>query len=161
MNTTIFFLMVSFVALGGAAPLNATQQVRLTLQRRSDDDRVEHETVTVDPSRTAVVVIDMWDQHWCNTYTRRVGNLVPRMNQVLAAARHLGMQVVFAPSHVLAVYEAYPQRAAMVAVPQHPIPGRVEFSPQPRRSRRTIANAAWTNRATENPLAPGASSIPT
>ena len=59
----------------------------------------------------------MWDRHWCTTYTERVGNLVPRMNRTLAAARKLGIPVVHAPSDVVEFYQDYPQRKAMQAVP--------------------------------------------
>jgi len=78
------------------------------------------------------VVIDMWDRHWCKTYTERVGNLVPRMNDTLAAARKLGIQVVFAPSDTTDFYKDYPQRKAMQAVPQHPAPKTIGFqAPRP------------------------------
>jgi nicotinamidase-related amidase len=85
----------------------------------------------LDPAKTAVVVIDMWDKHWCSTYTARVGNLVPRMNRTLEAARRLGVQVVFAPSDVAEFYRDFPQRKAVQAVPAHPEPKRVGFNPPP------------------------------
>ena len=68
------------------------------------------------PAKTAVVVIDMWDRHWCKTFTARVGNMVPRMNRTLDACRKLGIQVVFAPSDVVDFYRDFPQRKAMQAV---------------------------------------------
>jgi len=83
----------------------------------------------LDPARTAVVVIDMWDRHWCATYTARVGNLVPRMNLALDAARKLGIQVVFAPSDVVDFYRDTPQRKAMQAIPAQPEPKPTGFDP--------------------------------
>lgn len=83
----------------------------------------------INPAKTAVVVIDMWDQHWCKTYTARVANLVPRMNQTIAAARKLGLQIVWAPSDVANFYRDYPQRQAMQAIPTHPAPAQIAFDP--------------------------------
>ncbi len=103
--------------------------VELTAQRRDESGRAVSQKLTIDPPRTAVVVVDMWDRHWCKTYTARVGNMVPRMNRTLAAARKLGIQVVFAPSDVVAFYKDYPQRKAMQAIPQQPVPGGIEFNP--------------------------------
>ena len=40
-----------------------------------------------DPARTAIVVCDMWDRHWCRGATERVAQMAPRMNEVLTAAR--------------------------------------------------------------------------
>ncbi len=85
----------------------------------------------VDPGKTAVVVIDMWDRHWCRTYTARVAGMVPRMNQTLQAARRLGLQIVFAPSDVVGFYADHPARKAMVAIPTRPEPAIVPFDPPP------------------------------
>ena len=83
----------------------------------------------IDPSSTAVVVIDMWNKHWCKTYTKRVSNMVPRMNEAIEAARRLGLQIVFAPSDVMDFYENYPQRRKMQAIPSHPLPEDNGFEP--------------------------------
>jgi nicotinamidase-related amidase/type 1 glutamine amidotransferase len=84
---------------------------------------------TFDPRTTAVVVIDMWDRHWCRTYTARVAELVPRMNATIAAARQLGLQIVWAPSDVLDFYADHPRRKAMLAIPEHPTPAKIAFNP--------------------------------
>jgi nicotinamidase-related amidase len=70
----------------------------------------------IDPSKTAIIIIDMWNFHWCMTATERVSAMVPRMNQVLAIARELGMQVVWNPSDVVTAYSGYPQYEKAVAV---------------------------------------------
>jgi len=118
-------------ALGGEAdPPNAgSRTVPLKVQRRAEDGRAVIETLSIDPARTAVVIIDMWDRHWCATYTARVGNMVPRMNQTLRAARKLGVQVVHAPSDTMAFYEDHPRRKAMLAIPQQPVPEPIDFNP--------------------------------
>jgi len=102
----------------------------LELQRRAPtSDELVVEKETIDIAKTAIVVIDMWDRHWCKTYTERVGNMVPRMNQTLEAARKLGIQIVYAPSDVMDFYKDYPERKKMQAIPSHPLPERVAFNP--------------------------------
>ena len=36
------------------------------------------------PAQTAIIVCDMWNQHWCQGATRRVGELAPAMNRAIA-----------------------------------------------------------------------------
>ena len=103
--------------------------VRLNVQRRDDRGGAVVENVAIHPAKTAVVVVDMWDRHWCKTYTARVANLVPRMDRALDAARTLGIVVVHAPSDVTAFYKAAPQRKAMLAVPRSAPPKRIGFNP--------------------------------
>jgi nicotinamidase-related amidase len=115
-------------AIGVPLPADAQTAVALVAQTRDADGATVRRTLALQPAKTAVVVVDMWDRHWCTTYTTRVGNLVPRMNQTLDAARKLGLQVVFAPSDVVAFYKDAPQRKAMLAVPQHPEAKKTGFS---------------------------------
>jgi len=104
--------------------------VALNLQRRDPKTgAVAVATEKIVASKTGIVVIDMWDRHWCKTYTARVGNLVPRMNRTLAAARKLGIRIVHAPSDVVDFYKDYPQRKAMQAIPAQPVPRKVVFDP--------------------------------
>ncbi|MDR2470188.1 MAG: NPCBM/NEW2 domain-containing protein [Tannerella sp.] len=74
------------------------------------------------PEKTAIIVIDMWNAHWCMTASERVSAMVPRMNEVLAVARALGMQVIWNPSDVITAYSGYPQYERAVAVAQRPTP---------------------------------------
>jgi nicotinamidase-related amidase/type 1 glutamine amidotransferase len=108
----------------------ANDSFELNLQRRDlADGTLIIEKKQIDPTKTAIVVIDMWDRHWCRTYTARVGNMVPRMNKTLDAARKLGIQVVFAPSDVVEFYKDYPQRKAMLAIGERLLPPKTTFKP--------------------------------
>jgi len=69
-----------------------------------------------------VVVVDMWNFHWCKTATMRVSALVPRMNGALDAARALGMTVMLCPSDVVDNYVGWPQRERIFAMPRHEVP---------------------------------------
>src|SRR5690242_4572769 len=53
-------------------------------------------TVTWDPKSTAIIVCDMWDQHWCKSAAARVGELAGPMNEMLKAARARGVFIIHA-----------------------------------------------------------------
>lgn len=63
-----------------------------------------------DPARTALIVCDLWDRHWCRGATERVAELAPRVNEFLTAARVRGALVIHAPSDTMAFYADWPQR---------------------------------------------------
>jgi type 1 glutamine amidotransferase/nicotinamidase-related amidase len=67
-------------------------------------------TVQWEPKRTALVVCDMWNQHWCKGATERVAEMAPRMNEVLNEARRRGVLIIHCPSGTMKHYEGTPQR---------------------------------------------------
>lgn len=71
----------------------------------------------LDPARTAIILCDLWDKHWCRGATSRVAGLVEKINPVLRAARAKGVLVIHAPSETMAFYQDAPQRKAMLAIP--------------------------------------------
>jgi nicotinamidase-related amidase len=58
-----------------------------------------------DPKRTAIIVCDMWDLHHCKRAVDRVGEMAPRMNEVLVKARQAGALIIHAPSSCMEPYE--------------------------------------------------------
>ena len=70
-----------------------------------------------DPKKTAVIICDMWDDHWCRSASRRVGELAGAMNDVVKAARAKGMFVIHAPSSVVNFYKDTPQRKRAQSAP--------------------------------------------
>src|SRR5262245_3497649 len=71
---------------------------------------VKDELLRWDPAKTAIVICDMWDQHWCRGATRRVGVLAPAVNRAVAAARARGVLIIHAPSSCMAAYKDHPAR---------------------------------------------------
>ena len=59
---------------------------------------------------TAVIICDMWNQHWCKGATERVSEMAPFMNNVVSLAREKGILIVHAPSDVVDYYRNYPGR---------------------------------------------------
>jgi type 1 glutamine amidotransferase/nicotinamidase-related amidase len=78
---------------------------------------VKEEVLRPDPARTAIIICDMWDQHWCQGATRRVGELAPAMNRTIAAARARGVLIVHAPSGCVGFYKDHPTRKRAQSAP--------------------------------------------
>src|SRR6266545_8255941 len=66
-------------------------------------------------AETGLLICDMWDNHWCSGATQRVNALVKVMAPVVEQARASGIQIIHAPSDVMAFYKDYPQRKRMLA----------------------------------------------
>jgi nicotinamidase-related amidase/type 1 glutamine amidotransferase len=62
------------------------------------------------PGETAIIICDMWNQHWCRGATERVTEMAPLMNRVVTIAREKGVLIVHAPSDCLDYYESHPAR---------------------------------------------------
>ena len=62
------------------------------------------------PHETAIIICDMWDQHWCKGATSRVAELASRLNRVISAARQKGMLIVHAPSDCMPYYKDWAGR---------------------------------------------------
>lgn len=118
MKTTVRFALA---ALCGVLPLFAEE---LTLHTRKQIDQgngqfvAEEKTVKWDPRKTAIVICDMWDKHWCNGATERVAEMAPRMNEVVKAARAQGVFIIHAPSDTMKFYEGTPQRKLAQSAPK-------------------------------------------
>ena len=60
--------------------------------------------------KSAVIVCDMWNEHWSRGATERVNLLAPGMNILVRRLRGEGLQVVHSPTHVVGFYEGTPAR---------------------------------------------------
>ena len=83
-----------------------------------------------DPRKTALIVCDMWDDHWCRSAARRVVELAGPMNAMLHDARARGIFVIHAPSTCTGFYEGTPQRLRAQQAPFRPTPVPLAASPR-------------------------------
>jgi nicotinamidase-related amidase len=97
--------------------------LRVTLRERKDGKVVER-AADWKAAETAVIVCDMWDDHYCKSAAQRVAVMAPRMNEVLSRAREHGVQVIHAPSGTLDVYADTPYRKRVQQAPavKPPVP---------------------------------------
>lgn len=83
----------------------------------ADTYRVKEKKATWKPGETAIIICDMWDDHWCKSASRRVAELAGPLNEVVQAARARGVFVIHSPSSVVAYYQDTPQRKRAQAAP--------------------------------------------
>src|SRR2546426_10019059 len=67
----------------------------------SGEWRTVEKFVQWEPRQTAVVICDMWNQHWCMGATARVAEMAPRMNEVVNEARRRGVLIMHCPSDTM------------------------------------------------------------
>ncbi len=72
--------------------------------------RTDERMVELDPQKTAVIICDMWNEHWCVAATRRVAEMAPRMNEVVKELRKEGVLIIHCPSGTMDFYARTPQR---------------------------------------------------
>ena len=87
-----------------AAPLS------LNLRHRSKDGKATIKPATWDPKKTAIFICDMWDDHWCKSAARRVGEMARPLDKVVSQLRARGVFVVHSPSSVTTFYKGAPGR---------------------------------------------------
>lgn len=120
--------LIQPAAVGGVAALGldslAGEQAGLQLTLRSRaaapgaaPAQAVEKKVTWEPKKTAVIVCDMWDDHWCKSAAARCGELAGPMNDMLKAARAAGVFVIHAPSTCTGFYKDTPQRKRATAAP--------------------------------------------
>ncbi len=107
--------LLASLAAAGFAP--AQQSNTLHLRARSRREGIPFERALLwKPAETAIIVCDMWNDHYCKSSARRLEAMLPRMNRTLNEARGLGVHIIHAPSGTMDQYEGTPQRKRMKSV---------------------------------------------
>lgn len=120
-------LLATLAAAAGCAnqpTRSPVQSLSLSARRRDAAGEATEAKLLWPPANTAVVICDMWDDHWCKNAASRVGEMAPRLNAVVAAARGLGVHIVHAPSDTIDYYDDAPQRLRILEAPaaEPPVP---------------------------------------
>ncbi len=110
----------SSVAYGNAGDeqLLLVTRSRAPLADDANQFMVVQGKVEWDRKQTAVVICDMWNQHWCKGATERVAELAPHINEVVSKARDRGVLIIHAPSGTVAAYADHPARKRAQDAPQ-------------------------------------------
>jgi len=133
MNRTSSRLAAAFFLAALSTAAAADEPFKLHLRsRREADGRVEvvERVAEWEPRKTAIIVCDMWDRHWCRSAERRVGEMAGALDATLKAARARGALVIHAPSTCTAAYEGTPQRDRARKAPHAPTPRPLASSPR-------------------------------
>ena len=110
----------------------AENTITLNLRSRKDmaDGKPSEKSVQWEPKKTALIICDMWDDHWCKSASRRVAEMAGPLNEVVKMARSKGVFIVHSPSTCVDFYKDTPQRKRALTAPfqQTPVP----IAPTPR-----------------------------
>jgi nicotinamidase-related amidase len=83
------------------------------------------------PVKTAILITDMWDKHWCRGATERVGQIALRMEPLLEKARAAGVLIIHAPSETMDFYAGSESRKLAQSAPQVDPPKAVPVQDPP------------------------------
>ena len=131
------WLLVMALVAGAAIASSQTSDRRLPLRSRVElfrgsgqwsEVRVDY---SIDPAKSALIVCDMWDRHWCSGANVRVAELVKKLEPVLETARRNGFTIVHAPSETMSFYANMPQRMRMLALPAVTPPTELDLNSPP------------------------------
>ncbi len=168
MRTLALLLALPILATAADAPFPVVPQTRNATGKRL------YTSEQWLPSKTAIIVCDMWDMHPCKNAVTRESEMAPRMNQVLEKARGQGLLIIHAPSSCMKPYEGTPARERAKTAPTAPrLPDKIsEWCKQIPTEELAVypldqtdggvdddptEHAAWTNEITaqgRNPKAP-------
>src|SRR5262249_14840321 len=91
---------------------------------------IAEKTVAWAPEKTAIIVCDMWDDHWCKSAARRVAKMAGPLDEVLRKARARGVFIIHAPSTCTSYYKGTPQRLRAEQAPASPTPIPLSTAPR-------------------------------
>jgi len=80
------------------------------------EERIEKRTQGV--HKVAILLCDVWDNHWCGGAKRRVDMLAPEINRVVSIARENGIQIIHSPSDTIDFYKDTIYRKRILEVPK-------------------------------------------
>lgn len=107
------------------ATMASAAEDTLTLHPRSRDrSGVSEKDVSWNTKRTALIICDMWDDHWCKSAARRVTEMAGPFNEMVKQARARGVFIIHAPSTCADFYKDTPPRRRAQASPliKTPVP---------------------------------------
>jgi nicotinamidase-related amidase len=91
-----------------------TRRQRLACQNGYRVWETLEEERELEPARTALIVVDMWDKHWSSTFTERVKALAPLVEAGIGRAREAGILILHAPSACEDYYAETPARRRFI-----------------------------------------------
>ena len=105
--------------------MSTDHELRLTLrtQQLTQDDNgynvwqtVETEAV-LPATETALLLCDLWDNHWSRGARERLAVLIPPMNEAVKAVRDRGVKIIHSPASAAEFYAGTPARQRMIDAP--------------------------------------------
>ncbi len=131
----VLLLISGFVV---AQTTESKSKIEITAQKRVADPATNPAVIkpitfktTINPTKTAVIVCDMWDDHWCKSAASRCGDMAKVMEPVLKSCREMGMTIIHCPSDTMEFYKDHAARKRMLAVKKVEAPKAKELPNPP------------------------------
>ena len=115
-SSILVSILVLMTLAAKPATGDADPSILVSLQKRIPSDQEEGAFILVNEiqewraSETAIIICDMWDNHWCRGASARVAEMAPHLNDVISIARRKGVLIVHAPSDCMEYYRNHPAR---------------------------------------------------
>lgn len=120
------YLAIIAVLCGAALHASAAEETSFVVTKRS---RPQGEKASAgaavrevrekwDAKRSAVIICDMWNEHWCKGATRRCTEVASRIDAFVREARKRGSTIVHAPSGCMKAYDGHPSRKRAEETPK-------------------------------------------
>jgi nicotinamidase-related amidase len=106
-------ILCAFVCMLAYHSSAADTSFHLNLRSRVRENgafRIVERRAEWSPQKTALIICDMWDDHWCKSAARRVDEMAGPLNETVKVARAKGILIIHAPSTCTAFYQSTPQR---------------------------------------------------
>lgn len=120
-------------ALGAMTTSTSAEHLKLNLRslgKGTGEAKAKTELAKWKAEKTAIIICDMWDDHWCKSAARRVEEMAPALNAAVKTARSKGVFVIHAPSSVVDFYKGTPQRKLAQDSPFAKTPIKLSTSPR-------------------------------
>ena len=114
----LLLLAMAFAPAVNADTLTLHTRSRVHATADTNEWQAVEQTAAWDARHSAIVICDMWDKHWCLDATERVGEVAPRLNEAVKAARSRGVFIIHCPSDTLKYYQDHPGRKLAQAAPK-------------------------------------------
>ncbi len=112
---------------GGASKdtLDVSLRSRVETRQGSGRFRVVRQEAEWQASKTAIIICDMWNEHWCKGATSRVSELAGPINEAVSKARDKGVLIIHAPSGTIGHYDGHPARKRAQSAPKTETPKEI------------------------------------
>lgn len=115
----------------GEGTLTVPLRSRVRPFKGNDAWEAFHFTRDFEAAKTAAIICDMWDKHWCDGATGRVDEIANKMDPLVRALRERGVLIVHAPSETMDFYAGSPQTLRIHTAPPAELPDPIEIFEPP------------------------------